>query len=43
MRAIRRSVLVAAKSLAALEYHTKHKFNTGVIEQVGIGPPAGQC
>lgn len=34
---------MAAKSLAGLEYHTKHKFNTGIIEQVGIGLQARQC
>lgn len=33
MREFRRSFLVAAKCLAGLEYHTKHKFNAGIIDR----------
>lgn len=42
MREIRRSFLVAAKGLAGLEYHTKHKFKTGIIGLVGIGLQPGR-
>lgn len=41
IREIRRSLLVSAKCLAGLEYHTKHKFDTWIIGLVGVGQHPG--